>query len=256
MKRARQQALETRDRILDAAELEFFANGVSHTSLEEVACAAGLTRGAIYWHFRNKGDLFAAMTDRVLLPMEMLVAAMLDAGEQDPLGRMREFFAFCFGKAAVEPHSRRVFDVLFTKCEYTGDMDRVLERQRSARRLRAARARSAQRDREGVVARRPRYRARPASSRRFSAACCATGRPAMGCSCCRAMPVISPMSVSGCCGVRCRRGVRGKLLASHRKATRFHRAALRRSPEGDSSPSKKMPRTMSEGDPRCTHANC
>lgn len=134
MKRARQQALETRDRILDAAELVFFANGVSHTSLEEVACAAGLTHGAIYWHFRNKGDLFAAMTDRVLLPMEMLVAAMLDAGEQDPLGRMREFFAFCFGKAAVEPHSRRVFDVLFTKCEYTGDMDRVLERQRNAAR--------------------------------------------------------------------------------------------------------------------------
>lgn len=134
MKRTRQQALETRDRILDAAEMVFFANGVSHTSLAEVACAAGLTRGAIYWHFRNKGDLFAAMTDRVLLPMELPVAAMLDAGEPDPLGRLREFFAFCLGKAAIEPHSRRVFDVLFTKCEYTDDMDRVLERQRNAAR--------------------------------------------------------------------------------------------------------------------------
>lgn len=134
MKRTRQQAAETRNQILDAAEAVFFANGVSHTSLEEVACAAGLTRGAIYWHFRNKGELFAAMTDRVLLPMEMLVAAALDAGEPDPLGRMREFFRFCLGKAAIEPHSRRVFEVLFTKCEYTDDMDRVLERQRNAAR--------------------------------------------------------------------------------------------------------------------------
>jgi len=108
MKRTRQQAAETRDRILDAAETVFLANGVSHASLEAIADAAGLTRGAVYGHFRNKGDLFVAMTDRVLLPMEMLVAAARDAGEQDPLGRMHEFFVFCFSKAATEPHSRQV----------------------------------------------------------------------------------------------------------------------------------------------------
>ncbi|WP_028217314.1 TetR family transcriptional regulator [Paraburkholderia oxyphila] len=134
MRRTTQQAEATRDRILDAAEKVFLANGVSHASLEAIAVAAGLTRGAVYGHFRNKGDLFAAMTDRVLLPMEMLVAASREAGEQDPLGRMHKLFVFCFSKAATEPHNRRVLEVLFTKCEYTCDMDRVRERLRNAAR--------------------------------------------------------------------------------------------------------------------------
>lgn len=134
MKRTRQQALETRDQILDAAERVFAERGVAHTSLEDVAARAGFTRGAIYGHFRNKGELFVAMTNRVMLPMEMLVAASLDAGEPDPLGRMRQLLVYCLGKAVVDPHSRRVFEVLFTKCEHTRDMDLVFDRQRNAAR--------------------------------------------------------------------------------------------------------------------------
>jgi TetR/AcrR family acrAB operon transcriptional repressor len=43
---------------------------VSRTSLSDIAAAAGTTRGAIYWHFKNKADVFNAMMDRVILPME------------------------------------------------------------------------------------------------------------------------------------------------------------------------------------------
>ncbi|MFT4439249.1 TetR family transcriptional regulator [Caballeronia sp. 15715] len=134
MKRTRQQALETRDRILDAAEWVFSEHGVARTTLEDVAMRAGFTRGAIYGHFRNKVELFVAMTDRVMLPMEMLVLASADAEEPDPLGKIRQLLVFCLRRTAVEPHSRRVFEVLFTKCEYTRDMDLVFDRQRNATR--------------------------------------------------------------------------------------------------------------------------
>jgi TetR/AcrR family acrAB operon transcriptional repressor len=100
--------------------------------LEDVAARAGFTRGAIYGHFRNKGELFVAVTNRVMLPMEMLVAASVDAGEPDPLGTIRQLLVFCLGKAVAEPHSRRVFEVLFTKCEHTRDTDLVFDRQRNA----------------------------------------------------------------------------------------------------------------------------
>ncbi|MFM0203698.1 TetR family transcriptional regulator [Paraburkholderia fungorum] len=60
MKRTRHQAQETRNQILDAAEWVFAEHGVAHTSLEDVAVRAGFTRGAIYGHFRNKGELFVA----------------------------------------------------------------------------------------------------------------------------------------------------------------------------------------------------
>ncbi|WP_239482992.1 TetR family transcriptional regulator [Paraburkholderia sp. C35] len=134
MRRSRQQARETRDHILDAAERLFAEQGVSRTSLEDIAMRAGFTRGAIYGHFRNKSDLFVAMTNRVMLPMEMLVAATADSAEPDPLGRIRQLLLYFLGKVVVEPHSRRVFEVLFTKCENTKDMLLVLERQHDAAR--------------------------------------------------------------------------------------------------------------------------
>jgi TetR/AcrR family transcriptional regulator, acrAB operon repressor len=134
MRRTREDALKTRDQILDAAEVTFFRHGFSHTSLAQIAELAGLTRGAIYGHFRNKCEVFNAMAERVKLPMEVLVTASFDPREADPLGRIRDLFMFCLARAAIEPHSRRVFEVLFTKCEYTEEMTPVLERQRTAAR--------------------------------------------------------------------------------------------------------------------------
>src|SRR5882757_7288734 len=64
-RRTKAEAEETRQKILDAAERLFFIDGVSRTSLEHIATAAGVTRGAIYWHFKNKLELFEALHERV-----------------------------------------------------------------------------------------------------------------------------------------------------------------------------------------------
>lgn len=57
-RKTKQQALETRQHILDVAMRLFSQQGVSATSLAQIAQAAGVTRGAIYWHFKDKSDLF------------------------------------------------------------------------------------------------------------------------------------------------------------------------------------------------------
>ena len=63
----KEEALETRSRILDAAEEVFFTRGLAQSSLADVAVAADVTRGAIYWHFKNKSDLFEAMCELSLI---------------------------------------------------------------------------------------------------------------------------------------------------------------------------------------------
>ena len=78
-----QEAVATREALLDAAEREFRGKGVAHTTLADVAEAAGLTRGAIYWHFRDKAELFEAMCERAAMPME----AMLGCAGGEPLRR-------------------------------------------------------------------------------------------------------------------------------------------------------------------------
>src|SRR5690606_41278730 len=68
-RRTKAEAEATREAILDAAEEVFIENGVSRATLEQIARRAGVTRGAVYWHFKDKNDLFTAMINRVRLPM-------------------------------------------------------------------------------------------------------------------------------------------------------------------------------------------
>lgn len=53
-RKTKQEAQETRQHILDVALRLFSQQGVSSTSLGEIAKAAGVTRGAIYWHFKPR----------------------------------------------------------------------------------------------------------------------------------------------------------------------------------------------------------
>jgi len=68
---------DTRTRIMEAAEAVFAVQGYHQASLEKVATAAGLTKGAVYWHFANKQDLYLAMMEKNLsmqlqqLPLEI-----------------------------------------------------------------------------------------------------------------------------------------------------------------------------------------
>lgn len=128
----KEEALGTRGRILDAAEDVFHAQGVARTSLADVAQAANVTRGAIYWHFKNKSDLFDAMCERVRLPMEAMVEATADEREIDPLGQLRATCIFVLQETMHNPHSRKVFDIVFHKCEFVDPADPILIRQRES----------------------------------------------------------------------------------------------------------------------------
>ena len=128
VRRTKNEAEETRSRILDAAERVFSEHGVSRTSLEDIARAAGVTRGAIYWHFKDKSDLFAAMVNRVTLPMEAMVARSSDESVDDPIALLKACAVSALKSTATNPQVQRVFDVVTHKCEYLGEMAGVNNR--------------------------------------------------------------------------------------------------------------------------------
>ena len=72
VRRTKAEAAVTREQLLDAAERVFRERGVASTTLGEVAAAAGVTRGAVYWHFRDKADLLGALCERTTLPLDAL----------------------------------------------------------------------------------------------------------------------------------------------------------------------------------------
>lgn len=131
-RRTKEEALATRNRLLDAAELLFQAQGVSQTTLQQIAQQAGATRGAIYWHFKDKADLFNAMMERVILPLEAPPKAAA-LSHDDPLAEIEEGMVHALTLMTTDPQVRRVFDVATHKVEYTHDMASVQQRHLDAR---------------------------------------------------------------------------------------------------------------------------
>src|SRR5215831_19388003 len=116
------EALITREQLLDAAERVFREHGVARTSLAEVAAAAGVTRGAVYWHFKDKVDLFEAMCERATLPLDLLLSEAASSPCSDPLGALRELAIGVLTALATDPRAQAVFEVIFHKTELTGEL--------------------------------------------------------------------------------------------------------------------------------------
>ncbi len=118
----KEEALVTRDRLLDAAELVFTEKGVSRSSLHDIAEAAGVSRGAIYWHFKNKADLFNAMMARTTLPMEDALQQIGHDAQQDPLTELQRAILAAMHKIATDERTRRVFEIATLKVEYVDEL--------------------------------------------------------------------------------------------------------------------------------------
>ena len=128
VRRTKEDALATRNRILDTAECVFERRGVSRTSLNEIALAAGVTRGAIYWHFKDKADLFDAMMQRVLLPLEESIQRDGDPDGDDALAQLRQGLVDALRRIVDDAQVRRVFEIAIHKVEYVDELCAVRDR--------------------------------------------------------------------------------------------------------------------------------
>jgi len=129
MRRTKEEAEKTRCALLEAAETLFLEKGVAHTSLEQIARHAGVTRGAVYWHFANKADLFSAMLNQVRLPPEQLADRMRGCPEHDPLMSLRELCIEAIENLARDPQKKRIFTILLRRCEFTEELREAEKRQ-------------------------------------------------------------------------------------------------------------------------------
>lgn len=121
-RKTKQQALETRQQILDAAVREFSEKGVSATSLADIANAAGVTRGAIYWHFKNKVDLFNEVWEISESKIGDLELEYQTKYPDNPLCILREILIYILTATVDDPHRRALMEIIFHKCEFVGEM--------------------------------------------------------------------------------------------------------------------------------------
>ncbi|MFC5697016.1 TetR family transcriptional regulator [Pseudomonas sp. GCM10022186] len=128
MRRTKEEAEKTRGAILVAAEHLFLEKGVAHTSLEQIARAAGVTRGAVYWHFQNKAHLFNEMLSQVRLPQEQMIERLCGCNGQDPMMSLRDLCLEAIVNLARDEQRQRIFTILLHRCEFTEELREAEER--------------------------------------------------------------------------------------------------------------------------------
>lgn len=114
-RKTKAEAAITREQLLDAAERVFREQGVSRASLGEVAAAAGVTRGAVYWHFRDKADLLASLCERTTLPLDVMSEANC-GGERDPWCVLRTMAVAALTHLARDARAQAMFQLVFQAC--------------------------------------------------------------------------------------------------------------------------------------------
>lgn len=129
VRKTQEECEKTRSALLESALICFAEQGIAHTSLAQIAAHAGFTRGAIYWHFKNKAELFAALHQEIELPFDYLLHSI------EARGTDNIHFAEFYGLARrtllhifEHPRSYLLLEILLVKCEFTQDMHSAFEK--------------------------------------------------------------------------------------------------------------------------------
>ncbi len=126
-RKTKAEAELTRRQIIDAARCVFHECGVSRTTMEKVAHVAGVSRGAVYWHFENKAALFFAMRDESTRELDEVRATLVASDIADPLDALEQSLLEFIGIVENDTQVRQAFEIMSLRCEYVDEFAGVLE---------------------------------------------------------------------------------------------------------------------------------
>lgn len=110
---------ETVEVILDVAFRLFMEKGYEHTSIQDIISElGGLSKGAIYHHFRSKDDILMAVTDRMTAQSNQMLAAIRDRSDLNGREKLKKIFK--------ESISRPVQNDIFTVAPNFHDNPKLL----------------------------------------------------------------------------------------------------------------------------------
>ncbi|PJR58065.1 TetR family transcriptional regulator [Raoultella sp. T31] len=118
VRRTRLDAEETREHILDAAEQCFRDVGICRTTLQMIATKAGCTRGAIYWHFREKNELLNYIVERS--PLFLFTEIEQITMCPDPVIALHQCLRRGIKDVEENRHLQNVLEMTLFRHEYNG----------------------------------------------------------------------------------------------------------------------------------------
>ncbi len=125
-RKTKEEAAKTREAILESALDLFNEKGYSGTTLNHVAQRLNMTKGAVYWHFKNKQDLFETLIDEVEVRFEKeLMPVVMNIQKVEDL---KTYFLEYASTILNNPRVRKFLSVLSLKIEWTTEFSDILKR--------------------------------------------------------------------------------------------------------------------------------
>ncbi|MAE51844.1 MAG: TetR family transcriptional regulator [Micavibrio sp.] len=123
MRRTKEDAEQTRQDILNAATQMFCNKGVSKTTLEDIARTANVTRGAIYWHFSNKKQIFDTLFENLHQPLLEIILDDLEKDHPNPLDQLKQLCIKLLQDLEIDIQKQQAIKLFLIKCDYSGDLE-------------------------------------------------------------------------------------------------------------------------------------
>lgn len=124
--RRSKQAAETKLQLIEAACKVFYREGVAKATLEQIAREAGVTRGALYWHFNNKTDILDAVFQTVMPQLHELDDCLSQMQGDEYWYALEAYYVAFFQRLEQNILLRQFCTVMHLKCEMTENNAQVV----------------------------------------------------------------------------------------------------------------------------------
>jgi TetR/AcrR family acrAB operon transcriptional repressor len=121
VRRTKEEAAATRELLLNTALTVFGSKGYATTTLDDIARAAGVTRGAIYWHFGGKDELYNTLVRERFARASTVFESIFSQGGS-PLEMLRQFMIRFLEYLEDDPAYRAVLELTIFKTEVGPDL--------------------------------------------------------------------------------------------------------------------------------------
>jgi TetR/AcrR family transcriptional regulator, acrAB operon repressor len=124
MKKTKEDAELTRKAVLKAAMKVFSKKGYTQTSLAEVAKEAGMTRGAIYWHFSNKHQLLSSVIDECDKEWEIMINNIINA-DTSPSQKIKTLISVFISLIVKKDQYRLMEEIMVFKTSSDSELQKL-----------------------------------------------------------------------------------------------------------------------------------
>lgn len=119
-RKTKEEAERTYHALLDSATILFMRQGVAQTTLNDIALAAGRTRGAVYWHFDNKDAVIQALWERnTEILHETFTDELKHLDPDNPAGHFRRVIKNLLSSVVEQPEIGQVIRIVMHSVEFT-----------------------------------------------------------------------------------------------------------------------------------------